>query len=488
MQTGKPIIAEINTWVWLNDLEKQYGKQFTLQTIPTHEWDTLANLGFNSVWLMGIWTRSPKGKKISQENIDLYEDYAHSLPDWNMDDLPGSPYCIKDYSVDPRFGGNPGLQIARIELAKRKIKLILDFVPNHVALDHKWVNAHPDFLIPGDEINLVRNPHDFFQTTKGIFANARDPFFPPWQDCAQLNAFSKTYRRAAINELIKIGDLCDGVRCDMAMLLLNRVFSYTWQNKAGVPPDLDFWEEILPLVKVKHPDMLFIAEAYWGLEWDLQQAGFDFCYDKRLYDRLIHETAETVHQHLQADIVFQSHLVRFIENHDEGRAAGELSLPRLKAASVLISTLPGACMFYEGQWEGRKQLNHVLLGRRQSEPVNQDILAFYQQLIPMAEKFYFTGEWNLCKVNGWEDNQSCKHLIAYTWRKEKKKNLIIVNYSEISSQGRVKFPFSLNLNLPVKFIDLFSGNLLERDPLEIEREGLYVDLAAWGFHCFSVEP
>ncbi len=487
MQKPKLVIAEINTWVWLNDLEKKYGKPLTLDLVPSEEWNNLKNLGFTAIWLMGIWMRSPRGKKISQENIDLYDDYNRSLPDWKLEDLPGSPYCVRDYSVDPRFGGNRSLEIVRNELASRKMKLILDFVPNHTALDHRWIKDNPDFLIRGDEIDLVRNPHDYFQTADGIFANAKDPFFPPWQDCAQLNAFSPDYRQAAAAELKNIGRLCDGVRCDMAMLMLNRVFSYTWQNKAGPVPGTDFWNDVLPKVKTVYPEMVFIAEAYWGLEWDLQQAGFDYCYDKRLYDRLIHETAETIHQHLQADLDFQSHLIRFIENHDEERAAEKLPFPRLKAASLLMATLPGASMFYEGQWEGRKLRNNVLLSRRQNETSNTEILNFYKKIIPLAEKISSRGEWQLLSANGWQDNQSCKNIIAYSWHLEKKKYLIVVNYSEFSSQARIRVPWIEELKKTIKLTDLFSMEKMLRDQAEIHTDGLFVDLPAWNFHCFLVE-
>ncbi len=380
MQKPKLVISEINTWVWLSDLEKKYHKSLTLDSIPEEEWDDLAGMGFNCVWLMGIWCRSPFGRKVSQENTDLYEEYTRSLPDWKMDDLPGSPYCIKEYSVDPRFGGNAALIQLRKTLNSRKMKLILDFVPNHVAIDHAWVNDHPDYLIPGDEVDLMRAPREFFQTSNGIFSRARDPFFPPWQDVAQLNAFSKEYRKASSAELKNIAAMCDGVRCDMSMLMLNRVFSYTWQTRAGTPLATEYWTDVISAVRKTNPELIFIAEVYWGLEWDLMQVGFDYCYDKRLYDRIIHEGADTIKQHLEAEFGFQARLVRFLENHDENRISAQFSIARLKAASLLVAALPGACLMYEGQWDGRKIRNHVLLGRRQPEPINEEIKSFYKTL------------------------------------------------------------------------------------------------------------
>jgi hypothetical protein len=486
MGMAKLIIAEINTWVWLDDLEQKYGKPLTLDSIPSEEWDEFEKLGFNAIWFMGIWCRSPLGKKISQENTSLYDEYSRSYPDWKREDLPGSPYCIKEYTVDKRFGGNPSLKVARCELQRRKIKLILDFVPNHIALDHKWIDTHPDYLISGDDLEFLRSPRDFFQTMRGVFANGRDPFFPPWQDVAQLNAYSKGYRKAAANVLTQIGQLCDGVRCDMAMLMLNRVFSYTWQSRAGETPSTEFWNDIIPEVKITHPEMIFIAEAYWGLEWDLQQVGFDFCYDKLLYDRLMQETAETIRLHLQADIGFQSHLLRFIENHDEDRAATRLTTPRLKAASVLMAALPGACLFYEGQWTGRKIRNHILLGRRQKEQVNTEILVFYKKLIPEMGKILTDSEWQMCSVNGWGDNQTCCDVLAFTWKAKKTKILIIVNYSDHASQGKVTLPWQVVENSTVKFVDLFAKESLNREGNELIKDGMFFDLPAWGFHYFSV--
>ncbi len=124
-----------------------------------------------------------------------------------------------------------------------------------------------------------------------------------------------------------------------------------------------------------------MAEAYWDLEWELQQQGFDYCYDKRLYDRLEHDTAESVRLHLCADLAYQEKLVRFIENHDEPRAHSVFSPQKERAAAVTIATIPGARLFHEGQFEGRKVRLPVFLGRRPAEPVDPDLRAFYRTLL-----------------------------------------------------------------------------------------------------------
>ncbi len=210
-------------------------------------------------------------------------------------------------------------------LAERGVRLLVDFVPNHVGPDHRWLKKHPEYFIRGATDDLAADPAGFLAVGKAVVARGRDPFFPPWPDVVQLNAFAPELRRAAADTLIDIAAQADGVRCDMAMLMLNDVFARTWGDRAGAAPEQEYWTEVIGAVRAAHPDFVFVAEAYWDLEWQLQQLGFDFCYDKRLYDRLLHEDASSVRGHLHADLDYQRRLVRFLENHDEPRAAAVLA-------------------------------------------------------------------------------------------------------------------------------------------------------------------
>ena len=185
-----------------------------------------------------------------------------------------------------------------------------------------------------------------------MFACGRDPYFPAWPDVLQLNAFHPGLRQAAIETIGAIAEQCDGIRCDMAMLMLNATFERTWGGRAGSPPEHDYWAKAIPAIKDRHPEFRFIAEAYWDLEWALRQQGFDFCYDKQLYDRMEHAPADDVRLHLLADLAYQEGMVRFIENHDEPRAAVTFPDGKGRAAAVVILTLPGARLLHEGQFEG----------------------------------------------------------------------------------------------------------------------------------------
>lgn len=485
----RPVIYEINTWVWLNDLGKKKKNPVTLATVPKREWDAMALRGFDAVWLMGVWERSPAGRAIAMANKGLLADFRRALPDFAESDNVGSPYCVRRYQADPRLGGREGLARARMELAKRGIRLILDFVPNHVAPDHPWVTEHPEYFIGGDAGDLARDPASFFAAGERLFACGRDPFFPAWQDVLQLNAFNQDLRAAVIDTVIDIAAQCDGVRCDMAMLVMNDVFQRTWGERAGTQPASDYWPELIAAVRKSRPGFLFMAEAYWDLEWELQQQGFDFCYDKKLYDRLEHGPAEGVRLHLCADMAYQERLVRFIENHDEPRAAAAFSPEQERAAAVATMTLPGAVLLHEGQFEGRKVRLPVFLGRRPDEPPDEDLRAFYHALLDaVAGKGLRDGEWRLCGREGWPDNQSCLNLAAWCWRTGEDRFLVVVNLSPHCSQGLIRIPWDDLDGRGWLLADVLTGDLFERDGTGMAGPGLYVDLAGRAFHFFEMKP
>src|ERR1700759_3385889 len=144
-----PILYEINTWVWLSELSLKSGTAVDLGSVPEAEWDAMANYGFDAVWLMGVWERSPAGIAIANQNMNLLADFRRALPGFTPEDNVGSPYCIRGYVVDAHLVGEQGLAVARRALAKRGMKLLLDFVPNHVAPDRPWVLEHSEYFIQG---------------------------------------------------------------------------------------------------------------------------------------------------------------------------------------------------------------------------------------------------------------------------------------------------------------------------------------------------
>ena len=482
-----PTVFEINTWVWLNELSRRYRKSIDLSSVPALEWDALASDGFDAVWLMGVWERSPAGITIANKNQQLQQSFREGLQDFRPDDNVGSPYCVRRYVVDSHVGGPEGLCVARAELAKRGIKLLLDLVANHVAPDHPWATEQAEFFIRGSVDDLRKDPTSYLQVGTNILACGRDPYFPAWPDVLQLNAFNPELRHSIIKGVSEIAQQCDGVRCDMAMLLMNDVFERTWGSRAGGRPATEFWVDVIRDVKKVSPNFLFIAEAYWDLEWELQKQGFDFCYDKKLYDRLVHGNAESVRLHLCGDPVYQDKLLRFIENHDEPRAAKEFGPQKLKAALVTMATVPGARLFHDGQLEGRKVRLPVFLGRRPDEQLDSELFTFYRKLLSAVDSsLLHDGQWSLCAVSGWPDNGNFRNLVAWEWRKEDDRNLIIVNLSETASDARVKVTSREKTGKSIRLVDLFSDVTYVRSGDEIATQGLYVKLGAWEFHFFRV--
>jgi hypothetical protein len=268
------------------------------------------------------------------------------------------------------------------------------------------------------------------------------------------------------------------------MLLLNSIFERTWGGRAGQRPSTEYWADIISTIKSKYPGFLFIAEAYWELEWELQQRGFDFCYDKKLYDRLEHSNAESVRLHLCADLDYQGKLLRFIENHDEPRAAATFSSAKQRAVAVTTATLPGTKLFHEGQFEGRKVRPPVFLSRRPSEAVDEELQSFYRELLNAVNRPVFRdGEWSLCDRTGWPDNASFQNLIAWTWLTDHERRLILVNVSDCSVQARVQVRWAGDGKWLL--IDVLSGATYERDGNEMLSPGLYVALAPWKYHFFQ---
>jgi glycosidase len=483
----QPIIYEINTWVWLSELGRRHRREFTLATVPANEWDAVADHGAEAVWLMGVWERSPAGRKISLEIPALLAEYRRNLPDFDPEDVSGSPYSIRDYRVDAHLGGAHALAIARKELTRRGVGLLLDYVPNHVAPDHPWISTHPEYFIPGTGEDQARDPDAFFTTDHGMIAHGRDPFFPPWTDTAQVNAFSPGLRKAVIDTFQAIAEQCDGVRCDMAMLLLNEIFTKTWGQRAGELPSTEYWSDVISTVQGRHPGFVFIAEAYWDLEWRLQQLGFDYCYDKRLYDRLLHSNAEAVRGHLTADINYQRKLVRFLENHDEPRAAAVFNLEKERAAAVAMMTLPGAKLLHEGQFEGNQVKLSVHLARRPEEPINKSLRDFYGRLVrTVREAELKRGSWRLLDLEGWPDNQSFRNLVAWAWIVDDNRYVVVVNLSDQSAQARVRLLWPDLQGGRWQLDDRLSGiRYAARDGDEMFHDGLFVDLAPWAFHFFA---
>lgn len=486
-----PHLYEINTWVWLEELSEKYARRVTLGNLPEEEWDALQTLGFDFVWLMGVWERSPTSRKIARAEPTLFPAYEEALPGWTPEDVVGSPYAIHAYIPDARMGTWRDVDLARAQLHARGLGLILDFVPNHTAPDHPWVRAHPDYYVQGTKEDFARDPAAFFGVTppRGgtcYLARGCDPYFPPWTDTAQLNYFNPATRAALLGELRAMAAHCDGLRCDMAMLVLNDIFARTWGGhlEGFERPATEFWPEAIAAA----PGLVWLAEVYWDLEWQMQQLGFQFAYDKRLYDRLCHATPGEVYLHLKAEWDYQKGLVRFLENHDEPRAAVAFGNERLEAMGTLTGTLPGMRFYHHGQLEGRKQRWPVQLARAAPEAPDAQTRGFYERLLRISnEDVLHHGEWRLLGVEPAGD-RTCENLIAYRWRSAEAFKLVVVNLGSEQSQGQVPLADEIDASCDYDFFDQLNDVHYERKGEDLARYGLFVRLEAHHAHLFDITP
>jgi glycosidase len=488
MQAPKyPSLYQINTRVWLTDLSEESGRTATLDDIPDHDLDRIAEPGFDFVWLLSVWQTGLASQMVSRSLPEWRKEFEETLPDLREEDIGGSGFAITGYTAHKNLGGDAALSRLRERLRHRGLGLILDFVPNHTGLDHHWVEQHPEYYVAGTEADLSREPHNYGLARRKqgdlVLAHGRDPYFPGWPDTFQLNYGNPATQAAMRAELMKIAGQCDGVRCDMAMLLLPEVFERTWGIKAE-----PFWHNAIAEVREAHPGFCFMAEVYWDLEWTLQQQGFSYTYDKRLYDRLREGHARPVREHFQADIDYQNKSARFLENHDEPRAAATFSPDTHRAAAVISFCAPGLRLFHQGQFEGRRKRISPHLVRAPEERVDEQLTQFYDSLLAVLRNpVVREGRWQLLEcAPAWEGNWSNDCFIAFGWEGGQGRMLVAVNYSANQGQCYVKLPFTDLRDQKWGLKDLLGDAEYEREGNDLHERGLYLDEPAWRVLVFSI--
>jgi Alpha amylase, catalytic domain len=483
-----PSLYEINTRIWIRELSARLGRPATLDDIPDKELDWLAHQGFDWVWLLGVWQTGAAGQRVARGHRDWLDEFREVLPGFDVEDVSSSCFAVSQYSAHSDFGGDAALERLRRRLHERDLRLLLDFVPNHTALDHPWVQEHPEFYVAGTEQQFQQEPQNYtrIETTLGpkVLAHGRDPYFPGWVDTLQLNYSQPSLQEAMNLELHNVASLCDGVRCDMAMLLLPEVFEHTWGLQAE-----PFWPKAIQSIRSLKWDFLFMAEVYWGLEWTLQQQGFDYTYDKRLYDRLREGHARPVRDHLSAEMEFQRKSVRFLENHDEPRAATTFSPEMHRAAAVVTFLCPGLRFFHDGQFDGRTKRLPVQLNRRPNEPVSLEVHEFYDHLLECVHRPEVrNGSWQLLSCSeAWQGNWTWDCFICFAWQGAAELPLIVVvNYAPHQSQCFVKIPYDEICGHAVHLQDMLHPTQYERDGDDLLSRGLYLDLPEWGYQVFKL--
>jgi hypothetical protein len=470
-------LYELNVRTWANERSAELNRPATLDDLPDAWLEHLAEHGFTWLYLMGLWPTGPLARKISVDDVSLRQYLVSVLPHAVDDDICGSPLAPTAYDCAPSLGGEDALARLRDRARSFGLALMLDFIPNHVGLDHPWITEHPDWFIHGDEGALQREPDSWIRLGDRILAHGRDPFFAPWRATVQLDYANPAVHDAMIRLAAGIAARCDGLRCDVAMLLLPDVFGGTWRREMA-----PFWKRCLDEVRALHPGTLFMAEVYWNREYELQQAGFDFTYDKILYDRLLSGDCDSIRSHLRASNDYQGHCVRFLENHEEQRAAARFPNPdHHRGALFITGMVPGMLLCHFGQEDGRALHSSLHARCRPPESGSNPHRRAYRDLLRLlSEPARQDGSWSLCECrNGGS-------LIGLLWTLPAHHSLLVVinaSWGDCSDN-----------------IDL--GSLAGRDCLfqevfsqlpaftvaseALSREGLRLNLPAWGTMAYRI--
>jgi hypothetical protein len=493
-----PVMYELNTRVYLFERSRTLGRPATLDDMPDQFLDELATRGCEWLWLMGVWQTGQAGRTIARTHGDIRNACARALSDLSDEDITGSPFAVQQYSVNAEFGGDAALARLRQRMSRCGLGLMLDFIANHCAIDHPWVTQHPEYFIHGTDADLQREPHNWVRVSTGqrqeVLAHGRDPYFPGWTDTLQLNYRHNGCRRAMLEEMGRAADRCDGLRCDMAMLAQPDVFQRTWGERS-IPRDgtaaIDepFWPDAIANLRRHHPNHLMLAEVYWDLEWRLQQQGFDYTYDKGLCDRLRGGNGRAVREHLMAAPSFQDRLVRFLENHDEPRAASALPADMHRAAAVITYLAPGMRMLHDGQLEGRRTQLPVQLRRRPEEATDANLRDFYHRLLTCVRRpEAHDGEFHLWSCRpAWTGNDTCSPFVTFSWESQRgRRMLVAVNYGPNRGQCYINAGLQGLTGRHVTLTDLMSDARFERAGDELATQGMYVDMAPWGYHVFEL--
>jgi len=290
---------------------------------------------------MGVWERSLAGIAIANRNKNLVESFRHVLPDSRRRTMLGLRTAFDATFADPTPWRSASAPLPP-QLANRGMKLLLDSCRNHVARITRWVSEHRIFYSRHVE-DVSSDPASYWKFKAAIYGMRTGSIFPGSRKfCSSTRELGcgirclPPFQHAA---------QCDGIRCDMAMLLLNKNFERTLgQSAPGFGPPTEYGVTLIPLPRRLIRISSSIAEAYWIKSGSCSSWGFDFCYDKRSDARLEHDNAESVRLQLCADSGYQKKLLRFLEII-EGRGLRKSFQLRKSGRRDLTSSVPGARCF-----------------------------------------------------------------------------------------------------------------------------------------------
>eukprot|EP01117_Protostelium_nocturnum_P007897 TRINITY_DN2819_c0_g1_i1.p1 TRINITY_DN2819_c0_g1~~TRINITY_DN2819_c0_g1_i1.p1 ORF type:complete len:544 (-),score=179.60 TRINITY_DN2819_c0_g1_i1:15-1646(-) len=485
-------LMEISTRPWLYYLSHKYNSNITqLSDIPIDEFKAFKDRGIEWVWMMGLWELGNYGLHHDRTDPGLLSDYKQNLPDYTLDDVIGSPYAVTQYHCNPQLGTDDDVKALKQKLNSIGLLLMTDFVPNHSAVDCPWAKTNVDYFIRAPP-NTQPDPAKYYKN--GIaYGGMGGSGGYTWTDTLQLNYWNPNLMKARTAELMRVASLSDGIRCDMAFLILNEQIETNWGPQLSAwnikKPNVEWWSQAIQTVKSQHPNTVFMAEVYSPWEDKLQAAGFDYTYDKTLYDRLGDGNLDGIRGWLTShNENWFRHSAHFTSNHDERRAASFFgSTWRANAAAFLTYTLPGMRFYW--MWEERGYANKldVHLRREKSEATNSESVSFYHKLWNITNNDVFNkGDWTYLNVQA-DNSNTAWRLVAYRWQYKNQKRLVIVNYSDTQGSGTIVVSNAQGSNGgdSLTITDLVSGATYPRSASEMKTKGLQVVVNSWWAQIFE---
>jgi hypothetical protein len=481
----RPTVYGAYAHVWLREFSlKLPGRPLTLAEVPDAELDRLQSLGVNWFWLIGAWQTGPHGRTHAVSHPDLRRQCRKILDDFAISDMVGSPYAVQEYRVHRALGGDEALLSLRAPPARRGIRLMLDLVPNHTACDHPWVREHPDYYVQGSLADLEARRGFFAETARGdsVILHGKDPHFEPWTDTAQLDWRNPALVEAMTAQVEGLTGLCDGLRCDMAMLVLSDVFRRTWGAGPYPEPAFEPWSAIVSAARARAPAFVFLAEVYWNMEERLIKLGFDWVYDKVLYDPAAHDSADNVAGTWRASTPssrwrcasWRTTTSRAPRRPSPGAARGRRG-HRLDPARSLLRALR--------QMEGRREKLPIQLGRAPAEPVDDKLV----RLLPHAAAGGALGGRAVAAAALPSGLGRQLHARRLPGQQLERRRAAPARGGQLRRPARAVLRGPLPAGHPRRLARArrrAEREGYQREGRELRTHGLYVDLPAWGAHLF----
>ena len=477
------VILAKNTYVWLDQLSKQYQRPITrLDQVPDAELDKLARWGFTGLWLIGLWERSKASKRIKQI--------------MGNPEAVASAYSLLDYRIAEDLGGEAAYNELKARAWQRGIRMGSDMVPNHMGIDSTWVIQHPDWFIQlpyspfptytfngenlsdDGRVGIYLEDHYYTHSDAAVvfkrvdhwtgdtryIYHGNDGTSMPWNDTAQLNYLLPEVREAVIQTILEVARRSPIIRFDAAMTLTKRHYQRLWYPEPGTGGDIpsraehgmtkaefdaampeEFWREVVDRVAVESPGTLLLAEAFWMMEgYFVRTLGMHRVYNSAFMNMLRDEKNSEYRQLIKNTLEFDPQIlkryVNFMNNPDERTAVDQFGKgDKYFGICTLMATLPGLPMFGHGQIEGYAEKYGMEFRRAywEEHPDPWLVARHEQQIFPLLHKRYLFAEVEHFLLFDYytPEGQVDENVFAYTNKAGEEHSLVIYHNRYAETRG-----------------------------------------------------